>query len=324
MKRFLLLLAFTLMLLGTVPVSARTGSGGYNSYRGKKYTEEDFDTLRERLAKDGYFRLTAEDNPLKDTSFCYNYIINGYNAEYYEVWIDDDDYGDYASAGISGDKASGLGLIEQNAVVIGWHEYVEVDEESPSGLMNNDIPADWERGTLQFVAEMGEGLHGDITVTLYESERNEYYAFMLFEANGWSEINVLPKGHYYISNIYFSDGFTPVYDRELGMGGNGFFIRASDSKIIYAGFGTEDIPNPSWKQGEEVKLTGVKKKEPTPTPIPGTEPAPVTVDTEKPPSGEEQGSRLVYAVFWAVIVAIAGIAVIIFIRFKKKGNSDEL
>ena len=323
MKKILYSFILAFMLVFTLAPSfayAKNGVGGYNSYRGKKYVFEEFDTLRERLKKDGYFKIGYDDNPLKDTSFCYGYLLDEYNAQFYEVWIDDDDYDDYTSATMSGDISEGLGLIERNCVIIGWYEYREVDDENPTGKMNDDIPPDWETGTVQFVCKMKKGLKGDVSVVLFESERKEYYTLTLHDENNWEEINVFPKGHYFISNIYYSDEYRPVYDEDLGMDGEGFQVYGGCSKIIYAGFGTEDIPNASWKKDEKVKLT--EQGAPTNTPNPTATPAPADEPVFRDMTEKENSKAFIY-IMWGVIIGIVAVGALLFIEYRKKGNSDD-
>lgn len=325
MKKLCIFTVLICMFISCISVSATSGVGGYNRYRNKRYADKEFEELRERIQKDGYFKIDWKDNPLKDTNFEYNYLITEYQSEWYEVWIDDDDYNDYVKAERSGDKATSLAVLELNCVIIGWYEYREVDSENPTGRTGNDIPADWGRGTIQFTVS-GDNLKGDVFLTLYESERNEYYSIVIYEVNNYKTVEVLPTGHYYFSNAYINETLKPVYDNDLSE--YGFTVLENDSKIIPFGFDTTDIPNVSWKDKTDTVTyvnTDTMDTDKTVTPsitalpeqseIPGIISADIEVQ-------EETGTFPLWIV-WVVLSSVAVFIVAIVVIVIRRNMSDE-
>lgn len=336
MKKTLISLLLSLLaIIVLVPcASAFARNGGYNSYRGKDYKYEDFDKLRERLTDDGYFKLSPEDNPLADTQFKWNYILD--QSEYYEVWINDDDYEDFLDNGV-------IAYLNDNAVIIGWYEYREIDSESPTGKMNNDIPEGRDRGTLNIdvrVAEDKKG--GDVVLSLLESDKKEYYSIVIKEVNDYFETVVLPVGCYYIDSITFNETDEAVYDKDLKK--KGFRIIPNDAKQIYIGFGVEDLPPVSWKDPDYIaNLTGGTAPEPTDSltddepkaqekeeikepakeEVRVTEKIPDEKETEKIVTetvGEESGGFSWWIVGIVVAVLAVGVVVVVIIRNKNNGK----
>ncbi len=267
-KNLLSVLLSVIILTVFIPCAfAFARNGGYNSYKGKDYKYEDFDLLRERLAEDGYSKLSPDDNPLADTKFKWNYLLD--QSEYYEVWINDDDYEDFLDRGV-------IAYLNDSAVIIGWYEYREIDSEKPTGKMNDDIPEGRDRGTLNIDVRIADDKKGgDVVLSLLEFDRKEYYSIVIKEGNDYFETVVLPVGCYYIDSITFNETDKAVYDKDLK--NKGFRIIPNDEKQIYIGFGVDDLPPVSWKDPDYIaKLTG------------GTAPEPTTTLTESSPKVQDE------------------------------------
>jgi len=242
--------------IGACRVKASSGAGGYNEYLSRKYNSsaEDVAKLEQILQEDGYVECTPENDwlGLKVASFQYEGLLTEYNFRDYHIWVSKRDLESYKNS-TEKTKYTEMNALQNNAVICAYYEFnlANRDSDNPSGLTNNDIPADWKTGTLVVNVENGTDSQTDVSLLLQRAEDLEYYPIKISVFNDYTSTTILPIGNYYVYSAFLNDKYVAQYDPSFGVGKDGFQIREGEALAFTIGFGVDELPPASWQDTTE-------------------------------------------------------------------------
>ena len=325
---FVLVCVFVMSVCGSVCSYAKTGgAGGYNQYRTRKYdskSAEELDELERVIKEDGYILLTPENNwgeLADDEKFLYNAFLNEGQYQYYHIWVDKRDYESYKNSD-DAHKNSEAAILYNNAVVVSRYTLIasEWSTDNPTGKTGKDIPEGKATGTIIINVDNKTDCQTDVIVVMKKLEDLQYYSFRVNKANDYHLTETVISGTYFISSVMLNDTERAIYDPDLGEKGNGITVAPGDTAEFSIGFGTDILPQSSWKVNETGKeyitFAPTQSPERTESPTQNNQPVPKT------PKETKEGNKTVIIII--IVVGVLLVAGGIYIFIKKKQNEDNM
>ena len=270
-KKVSYLLGIIFIITSLFPCSlifAKSGAGGYNEYRSRRYGDsaESVDKLEQVLSEDGYIECNPDNNWLdldKVDAFKYSALLSDNNYVDYHIWVDKRDLENYKNA-TDQTIHTELSILQDNAVICAYYEWniKNRDSENPQGKTGNEIPEDWETGTLIINVENDTDTQTDVIVTLLRNEDKEYYAIRVNKVNGYTATTVVPIGTYFVYSVFLNDKYIAKYDPTFGIDGDGFYMHQNDVMSFTVGFGVKELPPASWQDTTEKYVIPITTQSP--------------------------------------------------------------
>ena len=193
-----------------------------DSYNGKRYeTNEEKLELEQILRADGYICVSAwcTDDEEATNLFRDNVFFFG------KDFVDDEAYKVYVSP-VSYKSMMQDGADNMDTVIIDWRGFVEEDsgQEQEGDIFYNytDNPknlkaGDEGTGTLKLnstvTSEILKKYENTEAVFIFKSyDTNKRFEIDLNSANGFSSVNTIAFGNYFVESIYLGDDCIPTYD----------------------------------------------------------------------------------------------------------------
>lgn len=306
-----LLMAALLFFLFSIRSFAKDGYT-VNSYNGVTYeTNEEKLELEKILRADGYICVSSwcTDDEEATNRFRENDFFFG------KEFIDSETVKVYVSP-VSYKSMMQDGADNMDTVLIDWYSFTEESENLEGEIAYNytDNPkniksGDEGTGTLIINSTVNEEIlkkyaYTKATFIFASYDTNKRFEIDLNAANGFSSMDTIVYGNYYVESIYLGNDCIPTYD--------------VDDFTIYTGTVTINVDfTANWESSEETVTSETESEEITTLDPTSEENTLVTVEEK-----EKNWMPLIVTSACIAFLMIAG--VIIFVVLKKKMNSDSM
>lgn len=306
LKKILFLTCLITLFIPTMKTKA-DGIGGYNTYKGRIYKDNELNFLEEKIISDNYFRLTPENwSDLKNSSYenavfltdWYYYTRRTYvyvNSNDYETWKVEQNLKD----------------ITLNTVIISFPPL-----EDQEWYINDTIPAEMASGTLIIKTEIsGKNNPAYININLRANSNAGKLTLKLKKEDNYNLTVKLPVEDYIIEDITAYDindvplsipiSFIETYKTA------GIRINDNECREISISIGS-DSNETQEKINSSNDITELK---PTPTIIEQAEPDIEPFETTKKTFSS-------YWIFYIIGCFILGVIIMFIIGYFKKKEND--